>query len=97
MKDAILLEVDNIITASVITQFANFLQQNMHGSVPRLEIATRSTAEQIISEQANKNTHIIEFYVQFHSATIDFKPLFIWYLNPTFVAYIKQYHAQISN
>lgn len=91
MKDAILLEVDNIITASVITQFANHLQRSLHGSVPRMELASKTETEQLISEQANKNIHIIEFYAKFYSSSIDFKPLFVWYLDPHFVACIKEY------
>ena len=37
MSDGILLEVDNIISASVITQFSNILKVKIHGGVPALK------------------------------------------------------------
>ena len=37
MSDGILLEVDNIISASVITQFSNILNHRIHGGVPQLK------------------------------------------------------------
>ncbi|MGL5892852.1 MAG: hypothetical protein ACRC3B_23360, partial [Bacteroidia bacterium] len=37
MGDAFLLEVDNIISASVVTQFSNYLKCRIHGGVPRMK------------------------------------------------------------
>jgi len=93
MKDAILLEVDNIIAASVITEFANTLHGNIHGSVPTMQHVAKNETERLIAERGNKNTHIIEFYAKFSNAAIDFKPLFIWYLDQVFIDNIKIYSA----
>jgi len=51
MSDGILLEVDNIISASVITQFSNILKVKIHGGVPALRKVNYSELEEFIHNE----------------------------------------------
>lgn len=96
MKDAILLEVDNIIAASVVTEFANLFEVNIHGSVPTLECLDKEAAAKLLSQEANKTDHIIDFKAQFSTKNASFSPLFVWYLDQSFVNAIK-IHPNVHN
>jgi len=93
MKDAILLEADNIITASVITQFANLLNRKMHGSVPQLRVINNPEFEQLMQEHLSNQSHIINFKTTFVSSQKSFSPMFIWFMNSPFIEDIKSYAA----
>ena len=91
MKEAILLEVDNIIAASVVTEFSNLLQRKMHGSVPQLKVINNPDFEKFIAERLSSSSHIINFKTSFVSSNKAFSPLFIWFMNEPFIDDIKQY------
>ena len=59
MSDGILLEVDNIISASVITQFSNILKVKIHGGVPNLKKVTFNEMEEYISGEVNNELYLI--------------------------------------
>ncbi|WMX13451.1 MULTISPECIES: chemotaxis protein CheC [unclassified Aureispira] len=94
MKDAILLEVDNIIAAAVITQFANLLKRKMHGSVPQLSHIDPSTFEVFIQRRLNNQSHVINFKTNFSAKGKSFSPMFLWFMNEPFINDIKQLSAQ---
>ena len=90
MKDAILLEVDNIIAAAVITQFANLLKRKMHGSVPKLSSIDSSTFETFIQNRLNDQSHVINFKTNFLAKGKTFSPMFLWFMNKSFIDDIKK-------
>jgi chemotaxis protein CheC len=54
MKESLLLEVSNIITGSIITQFANIFNIRIYGDIPRLpKDNLEKTIEKITSEFSN--------------------------------------------
>lgn len=89
MSEAILLEVDNIITGSVVTQFSNVLGSKMFGGVPRLEIKEGNEVNDYIMKKPNKDSFIIQFKAEFHSESQDFSPEFIWFMDNSFIQGIK--------
>ncbi len=94
MSDGIMLEVDNIISASVITQFSNLLKVKIHGGVPNLKKVTSKEMEEFISGEVNQELYLISFKTSFESAKVQFNPEFVWLFDNTFIESIKNYAAQ---
>jgi len=90
MKDAILLEVDNIIAAAVITQFANLLNRKMHGAVPELNTIDSSSFETVIQKRLDDQSHVINFKTNFSAKEKSFSPMFLWFMNKSFIDDIKK-------
>ncbi len=94
MSDGIMLEVDNIISASVITQFSNLLKVKIHGGVPNLKKVTSKEMEDFISGEVNQELYLISFKTSFESSKVQFNPEFVWLFDNTFIESIKNYAAQ---
>jgi chemotaxis protein CheY-P-specific phosphatase CheC len=93
MSDGIMLEVDNIISASVITQFSNLLKVKIHGGVPDLKKVTFKEMEDYISSEVNNELYLISFKTSFESSKAQFNPEFVWLFDNTFIDNIKKYAA----
>ena len=91
MSDGIMLEVDNIISASVITQFSNLLKVKIHGGVPDLKRVNYKEMESIIQEDIKNELYLISFKTSFESAKVAFNPEFIWLFDNAFIESIKEY------
>lgn len=90
MKDAILLEADNIIAAAVITEFANLLNKKMYGNVPHLSILSNEGFKSFIHKTySNNKSYVINFKTFFSGAQKSFKPFFLWFLEESFIESIK--------
>jgi chemotaxis protein CheY-P-specific phosphatase CheC len=93
MSTALLLELDNIVSASVITQFANLLSSKMHGGIPSLYDVGKNTASknQFFGHDL-EDSYILNFKSKFFSSAREenFSPEFIWILTPTFVEKVKE-------
>jgi chemotaxis protein CheY-P-specific phosphatase CheC len=88
-----LLEVDNIIAAAVITQFANLLNRKMHGSVPQLSNIDSSAFEAFIQNRLDDQSHVINFKTTFSAKEKSFSPMFLWFMNKPFIDEIKKLSA----
>ena len=91
MSDGIMLEVDNIISASVITQFSNLLKVKIHGGVPDLKRVNYQEMESIIQDDINNELYLISFKTSFESAKVAFNPEFVWLFDNAFIDSIKEY------
>ena len=91
MKEAILLEADNIITAAVVTQFSNLLEKDMHGYIPfHFEGKKEEIIKQIRKQADTKNT-LLHFKAHLVSDGNDIVPEFVWCLDQAFVEAIKAF------
>ncbi len=90
MSDGIMLEVDNIISASVITQFSNLLKIKIHGGVPNLEKVSYPEMENLVQEQMDKERFLINFSTSFESSKANFNPEFVWLFDNDFIECIKK-------
>ncbi len=88
-QEAILLEVDNILTASVVTQFSNFFQAYLYGDVPGMIHATKSRTEEILSERLNSFGFRVSFKTCFITENLKIYPEFIWIFTIDFINAIK--------
>jgi chemotaxis protein CheC len=91
MASEILKEADNIISASVITQFSNLLNINMHGGVPAIDEVKDSALTEFMLSQKVPSSPLLQINAQFHTETIDFSPEFIWFLDNKFIEGIKKF------
>ena len=89
MGDAILLEMDNIIVASVVTQFSNFFNYKMYGDVPRLTKSYCSELKQlIVSENVGKD-YFMYFKSEMITEDLNVCPDFLWILNDKYFEGVK--------
>jgi chemotaxis protein CheY-P-specific phosphatase CheC len=89
MKDAIMLEVDNIISASVITEFSNILNHKIYGNVPSLKLVNDQELKKLVGDNLDRNFFVINFKTQFLSSNINFSPEFVWLFDSRFLNSIK--------
>lgn len=89
MQEPLLLEVDNIISASVITQIANKLKQKVYGDVPNLLLMNSNSLRETIVNQMKPDKLIIGFQTEFISSKAHFNPEFFWILEPGFLNSVK--------
>ncbi len=89
MGEAILLEMDNIIVASVITQFSNFFKYKMHGDIPRLSITISKGFEQIVRSANRCGNYLLYFKSEFFTLGLNITPEFIWLLDDKYFEGVK--------
>lgn len=94
MSDGIMLEVDNIISASVITQFSNLLKVKIHGGVPALRKVTFDEMDNYIKNEISQELYMISFKTSFKSSKADFSPEFVWLFDNGFIDRIKEYSQE---
>jgi chemotaxis protein CheY-P-specific phosphatase CheC len=97
MQEPLLLEIDNIISASVITQLANNLKQKVYGDVPQLTLLTPSALKENIQQQMKPDRLIIGFQTEFISSKSHFHPEFFWILEPEFLQSVKRIVVEQTN
>lgn len=93
MREAILLEVDNIIAAAVITQFSNLLQRKMHGDVPKLRQLSEQGLQDFIQEKLEEGVHVLSFNAKLKADQDSFSPAFLWFMKEPFIIDIKRLTA----
>ena len=82
MCNAILMELDNILTAAVVTMFSNILKVNIYAYVPNLFKITYKQFDAMLEEDAKKSYFGIRFKTSFEIHGLDLFPEFIWLLEP---------------
>jgi chemotaxis protein CheY-P-specific phosphatase CheC len=92
MSDGILLEVDNIISASVITHFSNALKVKIHGDVPALKVVTYNEMIDFLREEISDKLYLVSFKTSFSSSNVQFKPEFLWLFEANFIDAVTKYH-----
>lgn len=97
MGPAILLEIDNIVSASVITQFSNLLNYKVYGGVPGLSEKTLTAFKGDILEQTCNGNCLINFKAEFVASGQNFNPQFIWLLNEKFFDGVKDFLKNSEN
>ncbi len=90
MRDAALLELDNILAASVATKFSDILEKDIKGDVPQLERKNYIQAQNFVSEKINSpNTHF-SFTTIFKSKKMGIEALFVCAFKDGFAETIKE-------
>lgn len=89
MKMGFLTEIDNMVAAAVITEFANFLNLDIYGHVPSLQVMPATEVDAYIHNESNDFDTIIHFKAIFHGSELDISPDFVWVFQSEFVDKIK--------
>ena len=96
MGEAFLLELDNIISAAVITEFANRLESRIFGDVPGLEVLDEKGMFEYLNQQAREEMFFLNFKASFKSNIVDFVPEFIWMFDSSFAEKVKQVAQKVG-
>lgn len=100
MNQAIIQEIDNIISASVITEFSNQLQVTIYGDVPHLYSGSADAIKARVREDFSEfgDDGFFFFTNTYFSSenNIRLQPQFLWRLNAEFLQYLKG-HSQINS
>ena len=88
MGEAILKELDNIVSASMITQLSNLLDCQVYGDVPQLDIVKADQLQSVILDKS-KFEYLFCFKTEFRVQNLELKPSFIWGLDARFLDGIK--------
>ncbi len=90
MIEAVLLEIDNILTASVVTQFSNFFNRKIFGDVPNLMKLNKEEAEHLIEMHMEKYDIRVSFRTSFIADNSNIFPEFVWLFDNTLIDEIKR-------
>lgn len=89
--EAVLLEIDNIISAAVITQFANFFKYKIYGDVPGLKVLEGEKAvNEFISSFNTLSDYYLYFSSKFINDEINVTPTFIWFLGENYIDGVRK-------
>lgn len=83
LKEEFLKELDNIISAAVITKISNELNKKMFGDIPVLVGETKSHLEDMVNDdflEQSEELFISAAYFSFEKQP-DVRPLFLWVLD----------------
>ena len=89
MKLGFLTEIDNMVSAAVITEFSNFLGVEMYGRVPSLKVIKANEIENYLEEESSELKQIIHFKAVFEGKELDISSDFIWVFHNKFIDKIK--------
>ena len=90
MKMEFLKEVDNMVAAAVITQFANILGLEIYGHVPGLHIMNPDEVAGYLRSETTEFDTIIHFKAKFIGEELEINPDFVWIFNEKFLDRIKE-------
>jgi chemotaxis protein CheY-P-specific phosphatase CheC len=83
--DEFLLELDNIITASVVTEFSNSLQVKMFGGIPHIHFQKNGNDAIYALLSRGTNFYSYNFSCRYLIKGQEFSPEFIWLFDSRFI------------
>lgn len=89
-QTALLLEVDNILTAAVVSEMVDLLELQAYGDLPQVIEGSQETLQQKIEKSLEDFPLLFSLNVDFHTETEDFSGIFIWCFPEEFHDIIQQ-------
>lgn len=89
LQQAILLELDNILSAAMVTQISNFLALFCYGDVPHIETCNAESLQQKCLNETQHFDVTIGIQAQFKTYHTNMNPTFIWFFTSDFITAIK--------
>lgn len=91
MGDALLLEIDNMISAAVVTEFANVMDLMIYGDVPQLHQLSRDATLEKINSYSTEYEYYISFKAKLETENnVLLEPEFVWLLGKDFANEVKK-------
>jgi len=97
LQDALLMELDNILTASFVTVLANELKVSTHAYVPRLKRVNRLELFSILKSDELIYHLTQKFKVVYFIEGIQISPIFTWAFDTQISRYISQWQEKLSS
>lgn len=97
MGEALIKEIDNVISAAVITEFSNTLGLQIFGSVPQLHtVSDASIKEKIKQDLRTNDNYYLLANTRFRFANNDqLQPQFFWRLTSDFIQCVRNHAATL--
>lgn len=93
-RASLLLEIDNIITAGVVSEFANAFNYRTYGGVPELQVLNHEKVVRELFEQTKGAAYMISFSASLVAQKVAVNADFIWSVGKAFVTGIKDVQQQ---
>ncbi|MFY0628003.1 MAG: hypothetical protein JXR07_17020 [Reichenbachiella sp.] len=90
LRHGFITEIDNMVSAAVITQFSNFLNMSMYGNVPSLHIMPAKEVTEYLDMEASKFAAVVHFKAMFEGEELNISPDFTWMVHEKFLSKIKE-------
>lgn len=90
LKMGFITELDNMVSAAVITQFSNFLGMDIYGHVPSLHVMPAPEVTEYLETESSKFNSIVHFKAIFQGEELEISPDFTWMFQDQFVSKIKE-------
>lgn len=91
MREATLLEIDNIVIAAMVTKFSEILGQNIYGDVPATRLSARSEVESEITHKLSEMDGSLSFRGRITTFYKGISIEFICFFNDSIVNAIKNF------
>jgi chemotaxis protein CheY-P-specific phosphatase CheC len=89
-QEAILLEVDNILSAAMVTQLSNFLDLFVYGDVPNLKCLNKEQLVEILRNDHDMYYEVaLNLKAKLETSKSNVSPIFIWFFKNDFVDAVK--------
>jgi len=95
-RDGLILEIDNIITASVVSQFANHFNYHTYGGIPKLDVVAYDELLLVLENGRSNNEFALEFKAKLLSEGVNIKANFVWFVDASFIRGIRRANASSS-
>lgn len=90
MREAILLEIDNILTASIVTKYSEVLRKQIIGDVPEAQRYTESSLRQYFASKVSTNQHTFTFSSELITFRSQLQLYFAGFFDERFVEDVKE-------
>jgi chemotaxis protein CheY-P-specific phosphatase CheC len=94
LREAVLLEMDNVITAAVVTRMANLLDKRLYGNVPGVEGVDRRKLQAFIQEKVEPIDPAVQILSKIRVVDHAINMEFHWYLPAEFIESLRKLHAR---
>jgi chemotaxis protein CheY-P-specific phosphatase CheC len=88
-QKAILLELDNIVSAAMVTQLSNILEIFIYGDVPHLHILTNEDPKTLFNPDIERYTVGLKVHAKFKTVGSHIAPSFVWLFKDDFIVAIQ--------
>lgn len=85
----ILLELDNIISAAVVTQVANFTELFIYGDIPRFSYSSQQELIDRFRKDFEAFGHVLNIQTQLQTYSTNLNPMFICFMDDEFLTKMK--------
>ncbi|PIB34950.1 hypothetical protein BFP72_05850 [Reichenbachiella sp. 5M10] len=96
LSEGFLTELDNIVSASVITELSNGLDMDIFGHVPSLHIMDATELQSYLVADASQFNNVVHFKANFKGEELNVCPEFTWMFQDQFLTRVKEVSLEVG-